>query len=307
MPAPIIGMLIFLAGLFWHTCADAAEPRFTTAADGAQIAYYAPDIIRGVPLLILSGGPGTDSRYMRVGGALDRLAASRSLITFDQRGTSRSAPSNGTETIAKYVEDLEAIRKAAGAAQLDILGHSFGAYLAIAYTAKYGHHVRRLVLVSAPPPRLGDLVQILPHVYPDRIDAWRAKRATLGDNNASSDSAIFMSMEFVTEQAYRNYLAAVSDHRDNIAVNNSLRRDMERLDYWPHVRSFKQPTLVVHGRFDAVVAPSNAWRLHKAIPASTFKIIESAGHLPHVERPAEFLEAVMPFLEAADPAGGSER
>lgn len=272
------------------------EPRFVTAADGARIAYYAPQQLRGVPLLVLSGGPGTNSRYMRVGGALDRLAEGRPLIFFDQRGTSRSSAADGTETIDKYVEDLEAIRRAVGAGRVDILGHSFGGYLAMAYTAKYPARVRGLVLVDSAPPKLGDVTQLLAQLYPERIEDWRAQRARLGDDNASADSAIFMSMEFVTEEAFQAYLAAVAAFRDNMTVNNGLRRDMERLDYWPQVRRFTQPALIVHGRFDAVVAPSDSWRLHQAIGGSVFHVIESAGHLPHVERPAQFLAAVEPFL-----------
>lgn len=282
------------------------EPRFVTAADGARIAYYAPQDMRGIPLLVLSGGPGTNSRYMCVGGALDRLAQDRPLIFFDQRGTSRSSAADGTETIDKYVEDLEAIRRAVGAERVDILGHSFGGYLAMAYTAKYPARVRGLVLVDSAPPKLGDVTQLLAQLYPERIEDWRVQRARLGDDNASADSAIFMSMEFVTEEAFQAYLAAVAAFRDNMTVNNSLRRDMERLDYWPDVRRFTQPTLIVHGRFDAVVAPSDSWRLHQAIPGSRFHIVESAGHLPHVERPEPFLAAVAPFLAGLDAAPAAD-
>jgi proline iminopeptidase len=304
----IFVLRLLIAVLAFPAVATASEtPRFATSADGAKIAYYAPETLRGVPLLVLSGGPGTDSRYMRVNGALDRLAESRPLIFFDQRGTSRSSPSDGTETIAKYVEDLEAIRKAVRADRIDILGHSFGGYLAIAYTAAYPQRVRGLVLVDSAPPKLGDVTQLLPDVYPDRIDAWRQKRATLGRNNPSSESAIFMSMEFVTEQAFRDYLKAVESHRDNMDVNNGLRRDMADLDYWPQVRRFKQPTLVIHGRFDAVVAPSNGWRLHHAIPNSSFRIIESAGHLPHIEMPDQFLEIVGPFLSELDASASNTK
>lgn len=298
----IRNMLAFLAvSLACSTAANAADaPRYATAADGAKIAFYAPEKYEGIPVLVLSGGPGTDSRYMRVGGALDRLGQERPLIFFDQRGTSRSSASNGGESIAQYIGDLEAIRKAVGAERLDVLGHSFGGYLAIAYTAAFSDRVRSVVLIDSAPPKLSDLTQLLPDVYPDRIEAWRKKRATLGLNNPSSESAIFMSMEFVTDEAFRDYLSAVAAHRDNIVANNALRRDMAKLDYWPSVRQFKQPTLVIHGRFDAVVAPSNSWRLHQAMNNSEFRIIESAGHLPHIERPDAFLEIVRPFFAELD-------
>jgi proline iminopeptidase len=294
-------MLVF-AALIGGTvgATERAPPRFAKSVDGARIAYYAPENLRGVPLLVLSGGPGTDSRYMQVGGALDELARSRSIVYFDQRGTAASSRSTGTETIARYVEDLEAIRLDMSVPRIDLLGHSFGGYLAIAYAARHPARVRSLVLVDSAPPKLSDLKSLLATVYPDRIEAWRSKRATLTDNNRSADSAIFMSMEFVTDAAFRDYLAAVADHRDNMTVNNALRRDMEGLDYWTAVRQFKLPVLVVHGRFDSVVAPENGWQIHQAIPNSEFRIIESAGHLPHIEQPKQFLEAVRPFFARVD-------
>lgn len=299
-------MRLLAAILLWLAPAAAAAagavqdaPRFAES-EGARIAYYAPKRIKGVPLLVLSGGPGTDSRYMWAGGALATLSRDRSLIRFDQRGTGLSSPATGGETIDLYVRDLEQIRQAVGVARLDLLGHSFGGYLAMAYAARYPQHVRGMVLVDSAPPRLADLVSLLEKVYPDRIGIWRETRARLGDDNASSQSAVFLSMEFVTAEAFRHYLAAVADHRDNMVVNNRLRKDMDGLDLWPQVRAIAKPTLVVHGRFDAVVAPSNSWQIHQAIAGSRFHIIESAGHLPHVEKPLEFVAAVKPFLDGLD-------
>ncbi len=294
----MLALLLMICGA--AAAASREAPRIATSPDGAKIAYYASKESGGIPTIVLSGGPGTDGRYMFVGGALERLGEQRLIVSFDQRGTAASSPADGTETIDKYVDDIDAVRRAISAPRVDLLGHSFGGYLAIAYTAKYPAQVRSLVLVDSAPPKLADLKSLLADVYPDRIEAWRAKRATLTADNASAESAIFMSMEFVTDAAFRDYLRAVADHRDNMTVNNTLRRDMDKLDYWPQVRKFEQPVLIVHGRFDAVVAPVNSWRLHEAIPNSSFRVVESAGHLPHVEQPQQFLSLLRPFLENLD-------
>lgn len=274
--------------------------QFVSREDGGRIAYYTLLQAKTVPLLVLSGGPGTNSRYMQARGALDRLAQTRSMIFFDQRGTSRSSNATGNESIDQYVEDIEAIRKAVGAPQLDLLGHSFGGYLAIAYTSKYPQHVRGLVFVDSAAPKLGDVTQLMDQVFPDRVGEWRAKRATLGKHVTAADVVVFQSMEFVDAVALREFLDFVADHTSNMDVNNALRKDMAGRDYWDDVRRFKQPALVVHGRFDVIVAPLNSWQLHQALPNSRFHVIEAAGHLPHIERPDAFLAAVQPFLEALD-------
>lgn len=67
----------------------------------------------------------------------------------------------------------------------------------------------------------------------------------------------------------------------------------------PHELRVCTAGLVVHGRFDAIIALSNGWLLHGALPNSTFRIIEGAGHLPHVEKPDASLAVVRPFFRHA--------
>ena len=38
------------------------------------------------------------------------------------------------------------------------------------------------------------------------------------------------------------------------------------------------PAVIVHGRYDVICPPRNAWRLHKAWPGSELRFVEDAGH-----------------------------
>ena len=86
------------------------------------------------------------------------------------------------------------MRKAAGAQQVDLLGHSFGGYLAMAYTSRYPQHVRSLVFVDSAAPKLGDVTQLMEQLFQDRIGEWRAKRATLGKSVSAADVVVFQSI-----------------------------------------------------------------------------------------------------------------
>ena len=56
------------------------------------------------------------------------------------------------------------------------------------------------------------------------------------------------------------------------------------------------PTRIIWGREDAL-APLECGRLFRqAIPNSDLVIIENCGHLPHIEKPQEFLQAAQAFL-----------
>src|SRR4029453_70099 len=61
----------------------------------------------------------------------------------------------------------------------------------------------------------------------------------------------------------------------------------------------KTPALIVWGRQDAIV-PLNCGELYQqAISGSRLVVIDHCGHLPQVEKPQAFLDAVVPFLTTA--------
>ena len=280
-------------------------PRFTESRDGARIAYYgAGQGPTRVPLLVIAGGPGSDRRYMNAGGAIDALAKGRTVITYDQRGTGKSARVPGSPTIDLWLEDIDAIRMAVGAERLDLLGHSFGGYLAMSYSDAYASHVRSLVLVDSAAPNIDDNIQLLSRVYPDRLSEWRSVRSNLPDEFKAPDIAVFFSMEFVDPSWLDRYLEHVDGFTYNIAVNNELRGDMAARDLGSRIGNIDNPVMVMHGRYDAVLATENSWRMHEALPNSEFEVIEMSGHMPFVERADEFVRVVEEFLSKVDAADG---
>ena len=60
----------------------------------------------------------------------------------------------------------------------------------------------------------------------------------------------------------------------------------------------KTPSLVLWGKQDAIV-PLNCGELYQqAIPGSSLVVIDECGHSPHIEKPNDFLNAVVPFVTA---------
>jgi pimeloyl-ACP methyl ester carboxylesterase len=56
------------------------------------------------------------------------------------------------------------------------------------------------------------------------------------------------------------------------------------------------PALVMVGEEDTYTPVPVARSMHEVLPDSTLVIIEGAGHLPNLERPAEFDAALARFL-----------
>ena len=63
-----------------------------------------------------------------------------------------------------------------------------------------------------------------------------------------------------------------------------------------------QPTLVVWGREDRLMALSGSRRLVREVGHARFAVLERCGHLPMLERPAEFNGLVADFLRAVEAA-----
>ena len=62
------------------------------------------------------------------------------------------------------------------------------------------------------------------------------------------------------------------------------------------LRGVATPTLVVWGREDRIM-PLNACQLYqRAIKGATATILERCGHMPEMEQPAAFVQAVLDFL-----------
>lgn len=268
----------------------------TESADGTAIAYYVKGTANGAPLLVISGGPGSDHRYMRVGGSFDKLATSRQVAMFDQRGTSNSGAVTGAPKLTQWADDVEAVRAELGVPQLNILGHSFGGIVAMAYAQAYGDHVKSIIFANATAPSIKETQSILADVFPDRIEEWQRARNALTPRFKAKEINVFTSMEFVDLARGDTFMKAIENYDYNIEVNNALRVDMADLDFTDSVRSYRFPVLVVHGRYDPVISPATAWRLYKLIPGAEIEIFSATGHLPFAERPDAFVERVNRFL-----------
>jgi pimeloyl-ACP methyl ester carboxylesterase len=137
-------------------------------------------------VIALAGGPGQAANPLaeQLATAIAPALSARDLLVFDQRGTGKSNPlscpvfgdvaalekatestigplielcalqigqARGSFTTQESVEDIEAIRHAAGYKKLVLYGTSYGTKVALEYAERYPQHVESLVLDSVVP------------------------------------------------------------------------------------------------------------------------------------------------------------
>lgn len=282
-----------------------AEKGHTFQAPGATL-YVEVLGSGGVPLVVVNGGPGFDHTYEHVAmpgttSAWDTLAKKRRVVFYDQRGNGRSGALKPGQscTLADQIADLDAVRAHLGAEQIDLLGHSWGGYLVMAYAARHPERIRHLITVDSAAPRWTDTVFLFKDIFPEGQE--RADGLAFGDamgDKAATDASVreYLTWLFYAPEKRDAFVGQIGSSVYNKAVNEALDHDVQRFDLNPEIRKFRFPTLVITGRYDINVAPSVAWKMHKAIAGSQFLVFERSGHLPFYEEPEAFVRAIEAFL-----------
>jgi pimeloyl-ACP methyl ester carboxylesterase len=127
----------------------------------------------GPVLLCISGGPTDAGMFADLGG---RLADRYTVVSYDQRGHSRSALEGEPEDIpvALHADDAAAVLSAFGGEPAYVYGNSGGGAIGLELVARHPHRVRTLVAHEAP------VMELLPDAA-----RWRAALADISETYRS--------------------------------------------------------------------------------------------------------------------------
>jgi proline iminopeptidase len=279
-----------------------AEVKEARIPIGGGVSLYARTVGRGRPTIVLHGGPDFDHSYLTPD--LDRLRDAFHLIYFDQRGRGRSAEHVRPEevTLESDVEDIEKVRRRFGFGAPVVLGHSWGAVLALEYALRYPTHVSHLIIMNPAPVSTSD-VAVLRKFYLERIGAQMDRQREImasaayraGDPEANAARyRIHFTPALKRREDYEKLMAAMRtafmrQGREGVvkarAVEDRLMHDSwEKADYdlLPRLRSLRIPTLVIWGDADFIPREISE-HIAQAIPEAELTAIEDCGHFTYLE------------------------
>jgi proline iminopeptidase len=250
---------------------------------------------------------------------LDQLADAYRLIYYDQRGRGQSAQGVRPDdvTLASEVDDLDTVRRHFRLRAPVLLGHSWGAVLALEYAVRHPTRVSALVLINPAP------------VSATQFEGFRASYV------AQLGSDMDRQREILASPAYQAGDPDTVAARYRIHFSHALRRpaDYEALmariaagfhsqgsegilkaraiemrlnhetrqapgggyDLLPKLRALGIPTLVIAGENDFVPADVAA-QIAEAIPNARLVTIKACGHFAYLECRAEVRQALHDFL-----------
>lgn len=279
------------------------------AVPGGHIWYKVTGTGTGIPLVLLHGGPGFSSFYLK---PFEDLADDRQVIRYDQLGGGKSDTTSDTTVMnfAHFVAELDSLRRALGIEQWDVLGHSWGTMLGIEYYRAHPDHVHALVFgspvwdVPAYEVRARQLLTTLsdsaqravrraeaahryddPH-YQNAMNEFYGSYVWRHPVQADLDSTMT-----TVNQAIYNYMQGPSE----FTITGTF-KNWKATDFLPQVRV---PTLVTVGEFDEV-GPELV-RGHAAlIPGARFEVLPGSAHLTPWDARDANVRLVRAFLRQAD-------
>jgi len=277
-----------------------------TTADGRRLAYTRAG--SGPTLVCHGGGPGFSALYLGNLGGLDEHLE---LVLLDPRGTGGSdRPADPRAyAIDDYAEDVEELREHLGLERIDLLGHSHGGVVAMAYAARYPERLGRLILAStlarwAPEQEAAMNEAMAGHAdEPWFEDATAALQAEQKGEFASDEELGELAIrEFPfyfarygdAEQAYLDTLRDDIPNADTLLLFN--REIFETFDLRPDLARITAPTLVVTGELDFITGPVCAAEISAELGDVKTEILPGTGHFIFVESPEAFRQAVLGFL-----------
>ena len=267
----------------------------------------------GTPLFVLHGGPGFDHLYFLSNSAFTDLAKIRPVVFYDQRGTGKSAKltEENAATVKNNVEDLENLRKFLGYNKIDVAGHSWGGFLAMAYSVFFQDNVSHLIIIDSMPSNYNDDFSTFEKDFPNENAEMNRKKAESIANNLDpaamrASTVAYMKMLFYSTQNRDRFITGSTNYTFNPMVFGTISYSAQGLNITPELANLTNPVLIIHGRYDSNINVASAEKIHNAIAKSKLVIFEQSGHMPFYEEKDKFVLTVEKFLggrsaeEAAD-------
>ena len=277
-----------------------------------------PGVARAVPTRLARNGPVTLAYDLRGRGSplvliqgvgvgrwgwepvADRLARRFQVITIDNRGIGASDAPPGHYSTRTMADDVLAVLDDAGVHRASVVGTSLGGMIAQELALAHPERVDRLVLVATIPGGPHNRPMPLGTTY---LFAW----APLMTSQAKLQQFVHTTLGPTTlrrrPKLARRLVARKLAHPQPESAWRAQTAAGMLFNPLGRQRRITQPTLIVQGTADQVVAPGNAEVLAGLVPDARVQRFDGAGHLLYWEQPKRFVRAVTDFL--TDPASAA--
>lgn len=260
----------------------------------------------GYPLMLLHGGPGLDRHEF--GHYLDPLTDQFRLILVDQRGhglSDKVAPE--TCTLESCAGDVVALAEALELGDYAVLGHSWGAFVALQNAVDYPDGAAQSIISSGVPSAryLEKVFDELAHFQPEELrqqvtDSWAQEKDLQTEEQAAA--SLHDQMPFHFKDPYDPRIAAFEEETKDARFSPEITRFFAAdesyggIELEERLREVIHPVLVLGGRHDRTCPVGAAEAMAAGLPDAELVILENSAHMGYVEENDAYCGAVRRFL-----------
>jgi pimeloyl-ACP methyl ester carboxylesterase len=250
---------------------------------------------QGEPLLLIPGFSAT--MYVWDPVMLDKLSSNRTIIAFDNRGIGQTTVGTKTWSIDQFADDTAGLIDALGIQKpVDVLGLSWGGYVAQELTLMHPQKVNKLILYGTD---CGGKATILsPQIGPDI-------GRSVESGNASIDTfiSIFFPKDWLKQKenaAYVQKAFSAMTPLFNTTPKENIQHQAQTTYNWKgtcyRLSNMTKPTLIIVGTDDIVRPPANSIMLAEKIPGAWLVQLKGGGHGVMFQYPQQFASILETFL-----------
>jgi len=260
----------------------------------------------GFPLIVLHGGPGLD--HHEFGDYLDPVCDDGvRLLLLDQRAQGRSEPTPpDTWTLERMAQDVIMLALALKLGRYAVLGHSYGAFVALQNAVDYpGQAVATVVSGGVASVRdLEGVADALESFEPAELREQVASSWERGSSVTTSEEVARLlhdQLPFhfrdpndprIAEYERRS---AGAVHAPEV-LRHFAAAEYGGIDLEDRLPEVTQPVLVLAGRHDRVRPAEASERMARLLPRAELHVFEESAHMTFVEEPEPYLKIVRAFL-----------
>ncbi|HCW08983.1 MAG TPA: proline iminopeptidase [Cytophagales bacterium] len=277
--------------------------------DGGKIWYQVVGTGNKTPMLLLHGGPGVPSYYLK---PISELGNDRKIIFFDQLGCGKSDHITDTTlmTVDHYVEEVNALVKHLGLKEYYLYGQSWGTMLGTEFYLKHPEGIKALMLSSPAisiPLWLKDADSLI-STLPDSVQhAIRDNEKTKNYSAPAYKRGVqvfyenFVSRKLPWSADLDSCFLQIGKQYEymNGPSEFTIVGPLKTFDRTDRLHEVKVPTLFITGEFDE--APPKTVKYYTSlVPGAKFEMIPRAGHITMQDEPEYHNKVVRDFLNSIE-------
>jgi len=275
------------------------------SVDGVRLHYLERG--EGSPVVFIHGNV-VDSRDWVLSGVFDRTAAHHRVIAFDRPGFGHSERPHGSLwTAAHQATLLRHAFRALGIERPVVVGHSWGALVALELALNHPEAVSGLVVLSGyyDVTIRYDVPLVAVSAVPGVGDLLRyTVSPVLGAALLPMNIKAMFAPQPVPSQFKRDfpYGFPVRPWQIRAESQDAVTMMPAAIDMHQRFRDLRLPVFIVAGTKDRVVGhESHANWLHNQIPGSRLRLINGAGHMVHYVCPQQVADGIDQVAQSGHP------